>query len=50
MLIGLEGDDALGSRHLDGGIGSVDDHHELKEERPPQDTVVPDVETGHLKC
>jgi hypothetical protein len=39
-----------GNDNLDGGIGSVDDHHELKEERPPQDIVVPDIETSHLKC
>jgi hypothetical protein len=26
------------------------DRHELQEERPPNDTVVPDVETGNLEC
>jgi hypothetical protein len=50
MLIRLEGDNTFWSWHLDGGIGSVDGHHELEDERPPQDTIVPDIETGHLKC
>jgi hypothetical protein len=35
--------------HLQCGIGSVDEHHELQEERPPKNAVVPDVETGYLK-
>jgi hypothetical protein len=48
-LIGLDSDHALGARHLQCGIGSVDDHHELQEERPPKNAVVPDVETGYLK-
>jgi hypothetical protein len=49
-LIELEGDDALRSRHLDHGIGSVDDCHKFQEERSPKDTVVLDVEAAHLKC
>jgi hypothetical protein len=48
-LISLDHDHALGARHPNRGIGSVDDHHELQEEQPPEDAVVPDVEAGHLK-
>jgi hypothetical protein len=48
-LISLDRDHALGARHPNRGIGSVDDHHELQEEQPPEDAVVPDVEAGHLK-
>jgi hypothetical protein len=28
----------------------MDDRHKLKEERPPQDTVVSDVKASHFKC
>jgi hypothetical protein len=50
MLVRLQDGNALWPQHIDGAIGSVDDHHKLKKERPPQDTVAPDVETDHLKC
>jgi hypothetical protein len=30
--------------HLYGTIGGMDDRHKLQEERPPKNTVVPDVE------
>jgi hypothetical protein len=35
--------------HLQCGIGSVDDCHKLQKKRPPEDAVVSDVETSHLK-
>jgi hypothetical protein len=41
MLIRLEGDNTLGSWHLDCDMGSVDDRHQLKDERSPQDTMYP---------
>jgi hypothetical protein len=50
MMIRLKDGNAFWSRHLDGDVGSVDDRHKLKEERPPQDTIVSDVEAGHFKC
>jgi hypothetical protein len=50
MLIRFECDYTLRARHLDSYIGSVDDRHKLQEERPPKDTVIPDVETGHFEC
>jgi hypothetical protein len=28
----------------------MDDCHKLKEERPPQDTIISDVKAGHFKC
>jgi hypothetical protein len=49
MLVGLDGDHALGARHLQCSIVSVDDCHKLQEERPHDDAVVPDVKAGHLK-
>jgi hypothetical protein len=49
-LIGLDGDHALGARHLQCGIDSVDDHHKLQEERPPEDAVVPNVEFPYACC
>jgi hypothetical protein len=49
LLVSLDCDHALGTRHLHCGIGSVDDCHEIQEERPPQDAIVSDVEAGHLK-
>jgi hypothetical protein len=49
-LIGLKDDYAFWTWHLDGGVGRVDDYHKLKEERPPQDTVVSDVEASHFEC
>jgi hypothetical protein len=48
-LIRLESDNTLWSWHLDGGICSMEDRHELDEERHPHDTVVLYIETGHLK-
>jgi hypothetical protein len=35
--------------HLDCYVGSMDDRHELQEERPPKDTIVPDVKTSNLE-
>jgi hypothetical protein len=35
MWVGLKDDNALWSRHLNGGIDSVDDCRKLKDERPP---------------
>jgi hypothetical protein len=48
-LVTLDGDHALGVRHLQCGIGSMDDHQKLQEKRPPEDVVVPDDEAGHLE-
>jgi hypothetical protein len=50
MLIRFECDYTLRARHLDSYIGSVDDRYKLQEERPPKDTVVPDVEASHFEC
>jgi hypothetical protein len=50
MLIGLKDANAFWSWHLDGGVGSVDDRHKLKEETSPQDTVVSDVKASHFEC
>jgi hypothetical protein len=49
MLIALDGDYTLWAMHLYGGIGGVDDHHKLQEERPPEDAVVPNVKAGHFE-
>jgi hypothetical protein len=48
-LVGLDGDHALGVRHLQCSIDSVDDCYKLLEERPPGDAVVPDVKTDQLE-
>jgi hypothetical protein len=49
MLVGLDSDQALGARHLQCGVGSVDDRHKLQEEMPLEYIVVPDVKVGHIK-
>jgi hypothetical protein len=49
-MIGLKDYNAFWSRYLDGGVGSMDDRYKLKEERPPQDTVLSDVKASHFKC
>jgi hypothetical protein len=49
MLVSLDGDHALGARHLQCSIVSVDDCHKLQEERPHEDAVVPVVKAGHLE-
>jgi hypothetical protein len=36
LLISLDGDDTIGTRHLHCGVGTVDDRHKLQEERPPK--------------
>jgi hypothetical protein len=38
-----------GARHIDCCVGSMDDCHELQEERTPNDTVVADVKTGNFE-
>jgi hypothetical protein len=49
MVIGLDSDHILMVGHLQRGVGSVDDRHELQEERPPEHAVVPDVKAGYLE-
>jgi hypothetical protein len=49
-VIDLNGDDTLQSKHLHGNVGSVNDRHELEEERPPQDEVAVNVEAHNFKC
>jgi hypothetical protein len=39
-LLGLDSNDALRTRHLHDSVGSMDDCHELEEERSPKDAVV----------
>jgi hypothetical protein len=48
-LIGFDSDHTIGARHLQCGVGSVDDRHELQEERPLEDAVVPDVKASYLE-
>jgi hypothetical protein len=48
-LIGFDSDHALRAKHLQHGIDSVDDRHELQEEWPPEDAVIPDVGAGYLE-
>jgi hypothetical protein len=49
LLVGIDGDHALGDRHLHRGIDNVDDHHKFQEGGPPENAVVPDVKAGYLK-
>jgi hypothetical protein len=47
---GLDGDDALRSRHLDYHVWVVWDGHELGQSRPPDDGVVPAFEPSYLEA
>jgi hypothetical protein len=48
-LVSLDGDHALGARHLNSSIDNMDDYHEFHEEMPLKDAVVTDVEAGHFE-
>jgi hypothetical protein len=49
-LIDLDGDDALRIGHIHGSIDSVDDRHELQEERTSEDVVLASVEACDFEC